>query len=297
MKSKRHRVLAVGLGGVLALGVGSVLALMEAPGDSNVPPRDAELDAPRRAAVERGVQFLEASVPTELDHVYLHSVAVNRFDVGRFEAVDRGLLAMTQHSAERGRLVALLPMTRLVDESVTLPDSFELPFTEEPINALTIAAIHCTTRPPDAALVATVNRLASFGDYAATHVALAYFFSRSLGCPGVVTDEVFRDVLRAAAQIVIQANSAHDLAIEAALVLEIADCGSHSSVAGSLTTLEALVLEAQQPNGGWRVDPSSSTVAEAHPTGLAVWWLLERHATPLGPVLPGGTSPRWSCPL
>ncbi len=304
MKRRRHRVLLIGLGGVLALGGGSLLAMMESTGDSSAiwhaesPANTSDRsDAPWRTAAERGVRFLEASGPTELDHVFLHSVAVNRFDVGNFESVDRGLQAMIAHEAEQGRLVALLPMTRLVDESVALPESFELPLAEEPINALTIAALHCATRPPDAALRATVDRLVSVGDYAATHVAFAYFFSRSLGCPDVVSDSAYRDALRASSQIVIQANAAHDLAIEAALVLEIGECGSHSSVAGPLTTLERLVLEAQDAGGGWRVDPSSSTVPEPHPTGLAVWWLLERHTTPLGPVVPGGASPRWTCPL
>ena len=138
-------------------------------------------------------------------------------------------------------------------------------------DAMTLAAVHCHQFPLDDADMTAWSNSESQGSYETTHALLALLWAIDNDCAmppsynAALLDETIADVYTIAAT---GGGTLTDIRLEAMTFL--AAAGRHDLIQSSWVDL---VLNAQQPNGGWLANPGETSTTD-HTTVLGLWLLL-----------------------
>jgi len=158
---------------------------------------------------------------------------------------------------------------RLFDPLYQLPPADYAALTG--IDAMTLAAVHCHQFPIDDADLLSWSGFENQGSYGTTHVLLALLWAIDNDCAmpssynPALLDETIADVYAIASA---GGATLTDLRLEAMTFL--AAAGRHDLIQASWVDL---VLNAQQPNGGWLAAPGEFNTND-HTTVLGLWLLL-----------------------
>jgi hypothetical protein len=140
------------------------------------------------------------------------------------------------------------------------------------IDAMTLAAVHCHQFPLDDADMLSWSGFENQGGYGTTHVLLALLWAIDNDCAmpasysSALLDETIADVYAIAST---GGTALTDLRLEAMTFL--AAAGRHDLIQAAWVDL---VLNAQQPNGGWLAAPGEFATTD-HTTVLGLWLLLQ----------------------
>ena len=140
------------------------------------------------------------------------------------------------------------------------------------IDAMTLSAVHCHQFPVDDADMLAWSGYGNQGGYGTTHVLLALLWAIDNDCAmpssynSALLDETIADVYAIAAG---GGTALTDVRLEAMTFL--AAAGRHDLIQASWVDL---VLNSQQPNGGWLAAPGDFNTTD-HTTILGLWLLLQ----------------------
>jgi hypothetical protein len=140
----------------------------------------------------------------------------------------------------------------------------------ESVDAVTMPALHCAHIPLPSSYANRLAEAHARGGYDTTHVLMALFWIRDLGCPSPIDDDFFQEIVAGTADLIDHDHTmTTDLEIEAAAFL--AYLGERERIPDGF--LEGVVRN-QQPNGawgGWMPDDAPN----GHTSGLALLYLHE----------------------
>jgi hypothetical protein len=144
----------------------------------------------------------------------------------------------------------------------------------ESLNDVTVPALFCDRYDLPAGYIPLLEDTLAQGGYDATHVLLALFWIRELGCTSPVDEAFYEDVLTVVAEIIDDWHEyTSDMEIEAAVFL--AYLGEEARIPEGFA--EGLAAN-QRSDGSWSDIPEDDPLGDpqrGHTTGLALWYLHE----------------------
>ncbi len=216
-------------------------------------------------ALERGTRHLATVEYQEPFHYLLSDVAARRYDLPALSELYLRFEEMLDSSPRPDLRVFHRVMRH--DAAVTAADLGAIPIG---MDEMTSAALHCDRIPLGPGFAASLEANFFAGEYSLTHVLLALNMMDDNGCESPLGPDFEEDVAAATLALIDEDHEAvTDLEIEAAAFLAVS--GRRHLVPWAFVQG---VLDAQMPDGGWKVDPNDAR-SHWHASGLGVILLGE----------------------
>jgi hypothetical protein len=253
--------------GRLLVGLAGVVLMAAAPATGPVPPPAPSREA-IHAAAARAAALLASDRWSDPFALILSDTLYRRFAV---ETLSTSARRFAEFRAAHPEVAWVDVFRRLIDPGQKARPEWLDPATGgvRGLDRLTVLALYCDEVPPPTDYLALLEKGRAEGGYALTHVALALIWLRENGCRLVEPDFEKRVIRETAALVRVDA-AVSDLELEAAAM--VARLGEARLLPDRF--LEE-VIAAQHQDGGWAEDSGRASLADWHPTFLALWLLLE----------------------
>lgn len=245
------------------------------------------------AAADRGEAFL-ASRLADIDPLHQSGIDYLRRNWGGEvlapfgRASVEGIAAILAGAPTEGDTTELRALARLADPS--LQQSPVPPETLASRTAAMAAGLYCDAVPIENFELANWDQLTSRGGYDATHVVLAWSWTKELGCTNEQIDAAGE---RATARVIEEFNQDMGTRPLADAIDDLfLEQGAMLALVGRTDVLTdawfEAVVESQQPDGGWRFETrvaQPDAPSDWHATFLAVWALHAAGRAPSEPMV------------